>query len=107
MIAREWKARCPKVKKDGFIAYLYQTGVKDTSATEGFKGAQIFGRDIDEDSFEVTLITYWPSYESIVAFAGKDIGIAKLYPEDDVYQLEPDTFVYHYEVIENQWASYE
>ncbi|MDB4837432.1 antibiotic biosynthesis monooxygenase [Marinomonas sp.] len=104
MIAREWKARCPKEHKEGFIAHLYQTGVKDTSATEGFKGAQIFGREIDDKTFEVTLITYWPSRDAIVAFAGKDIEVAKLYPEDEAYQLEPDTFVHHYDVVENQWV---
>ena len=104
MIAREWKARCPMSKKEGFIAYLYETGVKDTSSTEGFKGAQIFGRKVNEFTFEVTLITYWPTRESIVAFAGQDIEVAKLYPEDDEYELDPDTFVRHYDVIENHWV---
>ena len=56
-----------------------------------------------ELTFEVTLITYWPTRESIIAFAGQDIEVAKLYPEDNEYELDPDTFVRHYEVIENQW----
>jgi len=104
VIAREWKARCPMSKKEGFIAYLYETGIKDTFSTEGFKGAQIFGRDVNEFIFEVTLITYWPTRESIVAFAGQDIEVAKLYSEDDQYELDPDTFVRHYEVLENHWV---
>ena len=102
MIARQWKARCPKEQKVAFIKYLYQTGVKDTSSTEGYKGAQIFTRDLD-DKLEVTLISYWDELESIKAFAGVDIEVARLYPEDDKYELEPDTFVSHYEVIENSW----
>ncbi|NQY93045.1 MAG: antibiotic biosynthesis monooxygenase [Campylobacteraceae bacterium] len=104
MIARQWRARCPKEQKEAFIKYLYQTGVKDTSSTEGFKGAQIFTRDL-EDKSEVTLISYWDELESIKAFAGVDIEVARLYPEDHKYELEPDTFVSHYEVVENSWES--
>jgi heme-degrading monooxygenase HmoA len=101
MIARKWKAMCPYRQKDGFIQYLYQTGVKDTSETNGFKGVQIFTRDLDQ-KVEVTLISYWDSFEAIKAFAGENIDIARLYPEDSVYELEPDQFVDHYEVLENQ-----
>lgn len=102
MFAREWKARCPNSKKAGFIEYLYETGVKDTSSTPGFQGAQILTRSFDGKS-EVTLISYWDSLESIKAFAGEEISVAKLYPEDYKYELEPDTFVSHYEVVANKW----
>lgn len=102
MIAREWKARCPQPHKTGFIKYLYETGVKDASSTTGFKGAQIFTRDLGDD-VEVTLISYWESLDSIKAFAGVDITVARLYPEDYQYQLKADNFVTHYEVVENQW----
>jgi len=102
MIAREWKATCPKHYKKGFIDYLYQTGIKDTSATEGFLGAQIFNRDID-DSAEVTLLTYWQNLECIKAFAGENISVAKLYPEDKKFKLQPDRHVTHYQVQENMW----
>ena len=103
MIAREWKARCPMTQKAGFIKYLYQTGIKDSSGTIGFKGAQIFTRDLEENT-EVTLISYWDSLNAIKAFAGDNIEIARLYQDDYKYELEPDTFVSHYEVIENQWV---
>jgi len=102
MFAREWKARCPMHQKEGFIEYLHRTGVKDTSATAGFRGAQIFARDLDEQ-IEVTLISYWDSLDSINAFAGDDIGVARLYPDDYKFELDPDDFVTHYEVVENKW----
>ncbi|MCP4161537.1 MAG: antibiotic biosynthesis monooxygenase [Deltaproteobacteria bacterium] len=98
MIAREWKARCLHNQKEGFIKYLFQTGVKDTSSTKGFKDAQILSRDL-KDKVEITLITYWDCLESIKAYAGDDIEVARLYPEDFIYELEPDDFVIHYEVI--------
>ncbi|WP_325895079.1 antibiotic biosynthesis monooxygenase family protein [Grimontia sp. NTOU-MAR1] len=101
MIAREWKVRCPRYHEEGFISYLYETGVKETSETEGFQGAQIFKRDIDGKS-EITLISYWKDLECIKAFAGEDIGIARLYPEDEKYELKPDFHVSHYEVVESR-----
>ena len=102
MIAREWKARLPASEKEGFLKYLNETGIKETSSTSGFKGAQVLVREL-ESMIEVTLVTYWSNFEAIEAFAGKDIGKARLYPEDYKYKLEPDNFVNHYEVIENVW----
>ena len=102
MYCREQKARCPKHFEKAFIEYLYQTGVKDTSETVGFKGAQILSRDVG-DKVEITLNSYWETLECIKAFAGEEIGIAKLYPEDKKYELEPDHHVNHYKVVENQW----
>lgn len=104
MIAREWKCQVPEVHSEGFTSYLYETGIKDSSATPGFLGAQIFRRSLT-GKVELTLITYWDKLESIEAFAGNDISRARLYPEDAVYQLEPDLFVQHYEVIEHQFMA--
>ncbi|MFT5595013.1 MAG: heme-degrading monooxygenase HmoA [Oceanicoccus sp.] len=102
MFAREWKARCPLSKENEFIEYLNITGVKDTSSTPGFLGAQVLSRKLEYQA-EVTLITYWDCLDSIKAFSGDDIGQARLYPEDDRFELDPDTFVIHYEVISNLW----
>lgn len=102
MIAREWKATCPKEHEDGFIEYLYETGIKDTSDTKGFVGAQILKRDLG-NSTEITFLTYWEDIECIKAFAGEDISVARLYPEDEKYKLKPELHVKHYEVHENMW----
>ncbi|WP_298451732.1 antibiotic biosynthesis monooxygenase [uncultured Marinobacter sp.] len=101
MIAREWKCRVPEAHSEGFTGYLYETGIKDSSATPGFLGAQIFRRSL-AGKVELTLITYWDKLEAIKAFAGADISQARLYPEDEIYELEPDLSVQHYEVIEHQ-----
>ncbi len=100
MIAREWKCKCPNTKKEGFIKYLYKTGVTETSKTSGFMGVQIFSRYIQGKS-EITLITYWDKIESIKKFSGEDIDIAKLYPEDYKFDIEPELSVKHYKVIEH------
>lgn len=101
MIAREWKCRVPEAHSEGFTGYLYETGIKDSCATPGFLGAQIFRRFLTP-KIELTLITYWDNLESIKAFAGDDISQARLYAEDEVYEIEPDLSVQHYEVIEHQ-----
>lgn len=100
MIAREWKARCPQRHVAGFAEHLRRTGVHDAAGTPGFRGAQILVRDIGECG-EFTLITYWDSIGAIEAFAGEDTDVARLYEGDERYELEPDHFVLHYEVVEN------
>jgi len=103
MYAREWKCRVPLDYRDGFIAYLHDTGIRDTSATSGYQGAQIFLREVQGMS-EVTLITYWDKLSSIEAFAGGEIEKARLYPEDHKFHLEPDLTVNHYEVLEHSFV---
>lgn len=102
MIAREWKCRMPEIHSERFTAYLHETGIKDSSVTSGFLGAQIFHRSLS-GKIELTLITYWDNLESIEAFAGNDISQARLYPEDEAYEIEPDLSVQHYKVIEHQF----
>jgi heme-degrading monooxygenase HmoA len=101
MIAREWKCRVPEVCYGDFIKYLHETGIKDTSNTPGFLGAQIFRRQV-YDKIEITLITFWDNIESIQSFAGEDISMARLYPEDEKFRLDPDLTVQHYDVTECQ-----
>jgi len=104
MIARVWKFRVPEAQSEGFTGYLYETGITDSSATSVFLGAQILRRSLAA-KIQLTLITYWENLESIKVFAGNDISQARLYPEDEVYQLEPDFSVQHYEVIEHQFPA--
>jgi hypothetical protein len=93
----------PEAHSDGFTGYLYETGIKDSSATTGFLGAQILRRSLT-NKIKLTLITYWDKLESIKALAGYDISQARLYPEDEVIGLEPDLLVQHYEVIEHRFS---
>ena len=103
MVAREWRCRCPRRHSAGFLAYLAETGIKDTAATPGCRGAQVLTRDLD-DAVEITLVTYWDSLDAIRAYAGQDIAVARLYPEDDAYELDPDRHVTHYVVVEQRFV---
>ncbi len=45
------------------------------------------------------LLSYWDSLESIRVYAGDDLERAVLYPDDEVYELVPNTYVTHYQVL--------
>lgn len=99
MYAREWKCLCPAKNKDGFLDYLYKTGVREITAAPGYMGFQLMDRKQGK-KVEIVLITYWKSLEAIAEFVGEDIEVAKLYPEDEAYGIEPDLTVRHYKVLE-------
>ena len=104
MIAREWKCKCPNTNKENFIEYLYKTGVDEATKTSGYLGVQIFLRNLQGKS-EITLITFWDDIESIKTFSGEDINVAKLYPEDYKFEIEPELSVKHYTVIEHEFKN--
>ncbi len=111
MYAREWRCLCPEKNREGFLDYLYQTGVREIKASSGYMGFQIMDRDCRSDEaggrkgmVEIVLITYWKSLEAVAVFAGDDIGVAKLYPEDEKYGIVPDETVRHYKVRERSLA---
>lgn len=73
------------------------TGLDDYRATPGNQGAAIAVRDLDKERAEVVTLSWWDSLESIRAFAGDDIELARYYPLDDEYLLERPRTVQHYE----------
>jgi heme-degrading monooxygenase HmoA len=98
VIAREWRCLCPIVHRDAFLLHLDATGVRETSSLPGYRGHQILEHDM-EGGVEITLVTYWDRLESITAFAGEDIGRARLYPGDEPFCITPDKDVRHYRVL--------
>ncbi len=103
MKAREWKCRCPEKHKQNFLGYLRKTGVHDVEKKTGFLGHSIMERYFSNDMVEIVLTSYWESLESMTAYSGKNINKAVLYPEDDIYKIEPDEHVTIYDVIETKF----
>ena len=101
MIAREWRCRCPSRHKEGFLEHLDATGVRECQALSGFWGYQILERTLGPE-VEITLVTYWRAAADITAFAGEDISKAKLYPDDEAYEIVPDREVRHYVVLDQE-----
>ncbi len=99
MIAREWRCRCPRRHRDGFLAHLRETGVTDTAATPGCLGAWILEHDQGQ-GVEIALVTFWTDLEAVAAYAGPDLDRARLYPGDERFELDPDLEVRHWRVLE-------
>ncbi len=102
MIAREWRCRCPRATCDSFLEHMRRTGVQDAKATPGLLGELVLQRELPGDRIEITLVTFWSCLEDVAAFAGKNISAARLYPDDEAYGIEPDSFVTHHLVVEHE-----
>lgn len=98
MIARTWSGRTKAEDAKAYTAVLLETGIVDLKATPGNRGTLLLRRT-DEEEAEFILISLWDSLESIKAFAGEDVDIARYYPDDDPYLLDKAEKVVHYDVV--------
>jgi len=96
-ILREWRGVIRREHRDEYVNYIKGTGLDDYRATPGNQGAAIAVRDLDDKRTEVITLSWWDSLDSIRAFAGDDIELARYYPLDDKYLLERPRTVQHYE----------
>ena len=99
MIARMWHGRTKAGDAETYLKYLNESGMPDYRQTPGNRGAWVFRR-IEGDIAHFVTLSYWESREAIARFAGKDIEVARYYPEDKKYLLEFEPHVTHYEVFE-------
>lgn len=98
MIARIWHGMTKAFDADAYWDYLNRTGLPDYRATPGNQGVTVLRR-IEGEVCHFTLISYWDSFDSIRAFAGDDIEVARYYPEDTAFLLEFEPHVTHHEVL--------
>ena len=96
MIARRWRGRVRAADHDAYLRYLEETGVAALWGTPGNEGVLIF-RHLDEptDTSEIEVVSLWRDRESIAAFAGDDISVARFFPDDDRYLVERELTVRH------------
>lgn len=98
MIARSWRGWIRSEDRDAYVAYVNETGINEYRETPGNRGAWILTRDLGDGRTEMVTLSFWDSREVIEGFAGKDIELAKYYPEDDRYLVDRENTVTHYEV---------
>ena len=97
MISRTWHGIVPIQMKDAFKKYEYETGVKDTTAIKGNRGAYL--KIVEQGEYaHFFLCTKWDTMDSVVAYAGDKPTIAVIYPEDEKYGLISDPIVVLQEV---------
>ena len=97
IVARIWQGRVPSEKADEYLAYLMEAGIKKIQTTPGNLGVQVMRR-VDGSATEFVTISYWPSRETIKAYAGDDIEKPHHLAKDPEYLLEMPERVLHYDV---------
>lgn len=98
MIARTWHGITEVSKADEYLNYLNKTGVAAYRTTQGNLGVYVLRR-IDGNKAHFLLLTLWESEDAIKRFAGPNMEKAKYYPEDELFLLELEPTVTHYEVL--------
>ncbi|MEP7325771.1 MAG: hypothetical protein ABI836_07480 [Gemmatimonadota bacterium] len=98
LIARTWRGAVRNTDAGACLAYLEKTGLANYRSTPGNRGAVVLQRTLGSEC-EFLIVSLWESRESIKAFAGEDISVARFYPEDDRFLVNRDLVVNHYEVV--------
>lgn len=98
MIARIWNGRTKAEHFEEYSNFMRHRAIPDYESTDGFLRLT-FLRRTDGDIAHFQLITFWENQESICNFAGVDCDLAKYYPEDKRFLLEPEERVTHFEVF--------
>ena len=98
MISRMWHGKVPTSKAEAYREFLNSRAIPDYRSTGGNISVHILERTEGEITHFITL-TFWKNLESIKAFAGENIEIAKYYEEDKNFLLEFEPNVVHYEVV--------
>ncbi|WP_293639779.1 antibiotic biosynthesis monooxygenase [Polaromonas sp.] len=93
-----WHGVTPRSKADAYTTFLEQRAVPDYRSVPGNLTVAVLRRDEGEVTHFMT-VTHWESEESIRAFAGDDLLLAKYYPEDHDYLLEFEPLVQHFVVV--------
>lgn len=99
MIVRLWRGVVPAAKAAEYIEYQREVGPPGYREIEGNLGVYVLGRDLGE-TYEVSMLTFWESWDAIRAFAGEPIDKAVYYEHDIEYLIDPPERVEHFEVLE-------
>ena len=97
VIARIWKGEVPLDRSDEYLERMRTVAIPDYHSAEGNRGVFALRRH-HEDRAEFLMLTFWESLESIEAFAGSEIEVAKYYDFDAEVLLEMAPNVDHFEL---------
>jgi heme-degrading monooxygenase HmoA len=99
VIARIWKGEVPLDRSDEYLERMRTVAIPDYRSTGGNRGAFALRRH-HNDRAEFLMVTFWGSLESIEAFAGEDISVAKYYDFDAGVLLEMVPHADHFELYD-------
>jgi heme-degrading monooxygenase HmoA len=98
VIARLWHGWARGANADRYEALLRAEILPDIHRIEGFLGAYLLRRDVDEE-IEFVTVTLWQSLDAVRAFAGEDYEAAVVPPEARALLSRFDERSTHYETL--------
>jgi heme-degrading monooxygenase HmoA len=99
MIARLWRGWTTTEKAPLYRRHFHATVRPHIAALPGFRGCFLLEKGEDGE-VEFLAVTHWQSLESIEAFAGDDISIARIEPQVRAALSRFETTATHYEIVE-------
>ena len=100
VIARTWQGATPREKSDAYLRLMRKVALPDYRATPGNSGAFVLRRELEREAHFI-MLTFWDSEESVTAFAGSDVTVAKYYDFDDEFLLHKEPHAVHFELYES------
>lgn len=98
MIARRWHGRVPAEKAPAYLQLMREVAIPDYRSVAGNRGAWCLHRP-EGAIVHVEMLSFWDGEDSIRAFAGDHIEVAKYYDFDGDFLLEKEPHVLHFEII--------
>jgi heme-degrading monooxygenase HmoA len=98
VIARLWHGWARGANADRYEALLRAEILPGIHRIEGFLGAYLLRRDVDEE-IEFVTVTLWQSLDAVRAFAGEDYEAAVVPPEARALLSRFDERSTHYETL--------
>jgi heme-degrading monooxygenase HmoA len=93
-----WHGRVQTSRAKAYREFTNARAIPDYQSIEGNISVHILERTEGDITHFITL-TFWKDMESIKAFVGEDVNVAKYYPEDKDFLLEFEPNAVHYEVV--------
>lgn len=100
--ARIWRGQTKVERAEEYAAYLYEFGVLKIERMPGNLGVQMF-RSAGESVADFTVISYWPSLQSISVWSGDDLTRTRHLERDPEFLLSLPDRVTLVEVLANDW----
>jgi heme-degrading monooxygenase HmoA len=97
MIARLWSARATPENWPAYQRHFTENVIPELRAVNGYVSSHLLKRTAGVD-IEITVVTFWRSFEAIDAFAGPDREAAVVAPNAAALLTNFDRRVRHYEV---------
>ncbi|HVX76552.1 MAG TPA: antibiotic biosynthesis monooxygenase [Bradyrhizobium sp.] len=104
MIARTWRATATHEKASIYQQHFANSVIPHLRTIEGFSGASLLRREID-DSVELVALTLWQSLDSIIAFTGPDPDKAIVDAEAQTMLTAFDKTAGNYEIVVDDRAN--